>query len=41
VLLSRGEAWRWLRWALSDPATGAKTYLPAEVFGPLPEQADH
>jgi hypothetical protein len=30
-------AWRWLGWLAKDPATGALTRYPAEIFGPLPE----
>jgi WD40 repeat protein len=30
-------AWRWLGWMGKDPATGALTRYPAEIFGPLPE----
>ncbi len=30
-------AWRWLGWLAKDPATGALTRYPAEIFGLLPE----
>ncbi|MFN2506348.1 MAG: hypothetical protein ABR540_19395, partial [Acidimicrobiales bacterium] len=36
LLGCEGELWRWLRWRVTDPGTGASRLLPAEYFGPLP-----
>ncbi|WP_224364956.1 NACHT and WD40 repeat domain-containing protein [Hyalangium versicolor] len=36
VLHASPEAWRWLAWRWTDPATGQLRLLPAEAFGPLP-----
>jgi WD40 repeat protein len=36
VLHASPEAWRWLGWRWTDPATGQLRLLPAEAFGPLP-----
>ena len=36
ILHASPEAWRWLGWRWTDPATGRLRILPAEVFGPLP-----
>ncbi|HYO59630.1 WD40 repeat domain-containing protein, partial [Archangium sp.] len=36
VLQASPEAWRWLGWRWTDPATGQLRLLPAESFGPLP-----
>lgn len=35
-LSCEGELWRWLRWRVADPKTGATRLLAAEHFGPLP-----
>ncbi|MFY0528942.1 hypothetical protein ACN28I_39240 [Archangium gephyra] len=36
ILRASPEAWRWLGWRWTDPATGQLRLLPAEAFGPLP-----
>jgi WD40 repeat protein len=36
ILHASAEAWRWLGWRWTDPATGRLRILPAEAFGPLP-----
>ncbi|MBN1203784.1 MAG: hypothetical protein JXB05_02525, partial [Myxococcaceae bacterium] len=36
ILHASPEAWRWLGWQWTDPATGQLRLLPAEAFGPLP-----
>ncbi|HZH13345.1 MAG TPA: TIR domain-containing protein [Archangium sp.] len=36
ILWASPEAWRWLGWRWTDPATGQLRLLPAETFGPLP-----
>ena len=36
ILHASPEAWRWLGWRWTDPATGRLRLLPAEAFGPLP-----
>ncbi len=35
ILHASPEAWRWLGWRWTDPATGRLRILPAEAFGPL------
>ena len=35
ILHASAEAWRWLGWRWTDPATGQLRILPAEMFGPL------
>jgi hypothetical protein len=35
------EAWRWIGWRWTDPATGQLRILPAEYFGPLPSRAQN
>ena len=30
-----GDAWRWLGWQATNPATGRRERYPAEAFGPL------
>jgi uncharacterized protein YjbI with pentapeptide repeats len=36
ILHASAEAWRWLGWRWTDPATGRLRLLPAEAMGPLP-----
>jgi WD40 repeat protein len=36
ILHASPEAWRWLGWRWTEPATGRLRILPAESFGPLP-----
>ncbi|WNG15045.1 TIR domain-containing protein [Cystobacter fuscus] len=36
ILHASAEAWRWLGWSWTDPATGRLRLLPAEAMGPLP-----
>ena len=36
ILAASPEAWRFLGWRWTDPATGRIRILPAEFFGPLP-----
>lgn len=36
VLSCGADAWRWLRWDIRDPLSGARELLPAEYFGALP-----
>ncbi|WP_224362127.1 eIF2A-related protein [Hyalangium versicolor] len=36
ILHASSEAWRWLGWRWTDPATLRLRILPAETFGPLP-----
>jgi hypothetical protein len=35
ILQASSEAWRWLGWRWTDPATRRIRILPAEAFGPL------
>lgn len=35
------EAWRWLGWLSTDPASGEITRYPAETFGPVPIPRSH
>lgn len=36
ILWAGEEAWRILRWRITDPESGERYILPAEHFGPLP-----